>query len=734
MAEQHPVVLVFEDTQWADDGLLDFVDHLVDWAGRLPILVVCTARPELLERRPGWGGGKLNAATLSLSPLSDEDTSRLFSALLGSSLLEAERQQTLLARAGGNPLYAEQFAQMLSEEGASTGDHVPETIQGIIAARLDRLPAPEKELLQDAAVLGKTFWLGGLVDGRVRNDVESLLHSLERKGFVQRSRRTSVSDEPEYAFLHVLVRDVAYGQIPRADRAAKHRRVAEWIESLGRAEDHAEMLAHHYGSALELARAAGAEMLDVVPRARAHFRAAGDRAASLNAYAAAARFYDQALALCPEDKLGERADLLFRLGRALSEAGDDRLHEVLEAARVAFIEIGDPDRAAETDAIQAEAWWLRADLDRANDYLRRAEGLIRDRPSSASKARILSETARFHMVGARHEEATVVGHEALAIADELGLEEVRAGLFVTLASSRMFLGDLAGSSSLAEEALELADQLNLPQVSFRAINNLSVTVLVGEGDAERAVRLLEDGLRRSERLGVPGQIAWFQGFLALARYALGSFDDALRFAELALSADAPHYRMTDGYRVRAKIRLARDDSFGATSDVEQAIEFAEQIGERQALSPAYGEGALVLSALGRRREASELVDRAVEILKPHVTSGNTDPHFVPFAIAAVDLGRGDDFLDATANIRYSTPWLVAARTYAGGDLERAAALVSRLSAPDAAEIRLRAAQELVSEGRRAEADRELTQALAFWRSVGATRYIREGEALLTATA
>src|SRR5438477_9196774 len=320
MAEQHPLVLVFEDLQWADDGLLDFVDHLVEWAARLPILIVCTARPELLERRPGWGGGKLNATTLSLSPLSDDDTARLFASLLRTPVLESEQQRVLLTRAGGNPLYAEQFAQMLSDEEGVTANHVPETIQGIIAARLDRLPGTEKELLQDAAVLGKVFWLGGLVDGRGRHDIEQRLHSLERKGFVERARRTSVSNESEYAFLHVLVRDVAYGQIPRSERAVKHQRVAEWIESLGRAEDHAEMLAHHYASALELARAAGTEMPDLAPRARAHFRAAGDRAMSLNAYTTAARFYEDALALYREEHGSERVELLFRFGRALNGA------------------------------------------------------------------------------------------------------------------------------------------------------------------------------------------------------------------------------------------------------------------------------------------------------------------------------------------------------------------------------------------------------------------------------
>src|SRR5947207_4417581 len=500
MAEQHPLVLVFEDLQWADDGLLDFVDHLVDWAARLPILVVCTARPELLERRQGWGGGKLNATTISLSPLSDEDTARLFAALLATPVLESEHQRALLTRAGGNPLYAEQFAQLLSDEGAATDEHVPETVQGIIAARLDRLSSGEKAVLQDAAVLGKVFWLGGLVDGSARDEVEVLLHSLERKGFVQRARRTSVSNEPEHAFLHVLVRDVAYGQIPRGDRATKHRRVAEWIESLGRADDHAEMLANHYASALDLARAAGSDLTDIVPPARRSFRAAGDRAASLNAHATAARFYDEAVALSEGDQPDEHADLLFRLGRALNGARDGRRYEMLESARSALLAVDDHDRAAEPDALQAEARWMQGELDRANEHLQRAEQLVKDRPASASKARILSEVARFHMVAGRHAEAVAVGQQAIVIADELGLEDIHASALITVGTARRNSGDPEGRSPI-EEGLQIADRLNLPQVSFRAINNLSVSLVNDAGRLDRSSELVEDGLRRCERLG-----------------------------------------------------------------------------------------------------------------------------------------------------------------------------------------------------------------------------------------
>ena len=219
LADHRPTVLIFDDLHWADDGLLDFVDYLVDWVSGVPLLVVGTARPELLARRPNWGGGKSNAATLSLGPLSNEDTARLVHALLDRPALPADVQATLLERAGGNPLYAEEFVRLAGDR--DDAEAIPESVQGIIAARLDALAAEEKDLVQDAAVLGTVFWLGGLVAGRTRWSVEELLHTLERKEFVRRERRSSVAGELEYAFRHALVRDVAYEQIPRARRAAK---------------------------------------------------------------------------------------------------------------------------------------------------------------------------------------------------------------------------------------------------------------------------------------------------------------------------------------------------------------------------------------------------------------------------------------------------------------------------------------------------------------------------------
>jgi len=322
LADERPLVLVFEDVHWADDALLDFVDELVDHVSGVPLLVVATARPELLERRPGWAGGKPGALTISLPPLSQAETSRLIAALLDQPLLPTETQVVLLARIGGNPLYAEQFCRMLVEHGWL--EQLPESLRSIIVARLDALADLEKRLLQDAAVVGKVFWVGALeaVGGISRRDAEEFLQALVRREFVQRARRSSVAGDTEYAFCHELLRDVAYEEIPRAARAERHRRAAEWIDSLGRPEDHAELLAHHYLAALEGARAADVEVAMLVERAEEALHRAGQRAIRLSANQRAVEYLSRAIALVgrlPEgdERIRREAKLQLQLGVAL---------------------------------------------------------------------------------------------------------------------------------------------------------------------------------------------------------------------------------------------------------------------------------------------------------------------------------------------------------------------------------------------------------------------------------
>jgi class 3 adenylate cyclase len=275
LAVARGTVLVFEDLHWADDALLAFLEHLAEWAEDASLLIICNARPELYERRPGWGAGQRNAHTINLSPLSDEETAELVAALVATSVITPELRRAILERAGGNPLYAEEFVRLLTDRELSPSDlALPESVQALIAARLDTLPAERKGLLQDAAVIGKVFWTSAVAEmgGLDVNDAELALHELARKELVRPGRTSSMEGESEYSFWHLLVRDVAYTQILRTQRARRHRAAAEWIERKAgkRVEDLAEVLAHHYLQALELAGAAGdsAEVEDLTSPAR----------------------------------------------------------------------------------------------------------------------------------------------------------------------------------------------------------------------------------------------------------------------------------------------------------------------------------------------------------------------------------------------------------------------------------------------------------------------------------
>jgi predicted ATPase len=236
LAAERTTVLVFEDLHWADPALLAFLEHLADWAEGVPLLLLCTARPELYERHPTFGGNARNAQRINLAPLSDLDTAQLVSALLERAVLPAETQQALLEQAGGNPLYAEEFVRLLADRGPLGLEvRVPESVQSLIAARLDTLSAERKSLLQDASVLGKVFWAGAVaaMAGRDQHEVELALHELTRKALVRPDRMSSMEGEHEYGFWHVLVRDVCYGQIPRAARAA-----ATWPRPAGSRRKH----------------------------------------------------------------------------------------------------------------------------------------------------------------------------------------------------------------------------------------------------------------------------------------------------------------------------------------------------------------------------------------------------------------------------------------------------------------------------------------------------------------
>jgi hypothetical protein len=715
-------VLVVEDLHWSGDDLLDFLDHLTEWASGVAILVVCTARPELLQRRPAWGGGKSNALTISLSPLSDEDTSRLVGELLERPVLDADTQSALLARAGGNPLYAEQYARILLEQGEL--ETLPESVQGIIAARLDLLEPQEKALLQDAAVLGKTFWSGGLasVAGLGLEAVEERVHGLERKDFLRRERLTAVEDETQYFFLHVLVRDVAYGQIPRAERADKHRRAAEWVESLGRPEDHAEMLAHHYLQALALAEAAGLDTSDLVEPARLALRDAGDRAAALYATEPAKRYYEAALRLWPADDPA-RPELLFRWAapvRHLGGGDPERLAEAIEA----LLAVGDNESAAAAEMDLAVSFWLQGRREEADEHAARAATLVEGTPPSRSRVWVLERLGTREMLAGRTERAIEMAREARAAAEQLGWADGLSEALNLMGSTRVLGGDPGGIEEL-RQSIEVATEGHALGALSRAYNNMAVAHQI-TGDMEAASSSRLEAARVADEIGDPSIIRWYQGILCDPPYRLGDWREAQSRADVYLGeveAGSPHYVAWQIYGVRAEMRLACGDAEGAIRDVERSLELGLAAGELQATYFVRAAGTHVFEAVSRPDRAAELARDFLEALASGLPMGFAIINLPVFVAGAVGLGLADE-LGAALSAQPVTRWTEAARAYASGDHAGAAELYAQIGArPDEAEARLKAGDEV-----------NVRRALEFWRSVGATRYIAEAESLLAASA
>jgi DNA-binding SARP family transcriptional activator len=732
LAERRPLVLVFEDLHWADDGLLDFIDSLVEWIRGAPLLVVTTARPELLERRPQWAGGKANAATLSLSPLPKQETVQLLDALL-TRPLPATETRSLLTYTGGNPLYAEQYARMLAERVDAEGLPMPETVQAIIAARLDALRLEEKALLQDAAVIGRVFWSGAL-----RGDPQAAragLHALERKEFVSRESHSAVEGEEQYVFRHVLLRDVAYSQIPRADRADKHLQAAEWLGSLARREDNAETVARHHLSALEYLRSLGKDWSHVAAPARRALLEAGERASSLNAFRAAAEYYEQALALSPDDD-AKRPLISFALAEALHRSGAQEQDERLEQAREQLLAIGNFEQAAEAEAMLADAAWQQGRYEPCREHSERALALLPDRRASAARARVLMAVAHHRHQRGEHEAVIEYAREALTIAEALNLPETRADALVTLGTTRVFLADAAGVEDI-EQGLALALETNSLIVAERGYEALWIAIAIDTtSEFRRLPELYEEAIRIAERLGNRHLLRGAQSARITTQRFMGEWDNALRAADAFIAESDRANANAFGVRLqRAYIRQARDDLAGALEDIERTLEDEKALeGSRSRMRSFLT--VFLLAELGRRNEARELVD---EMRRSSAVEGSRPPSRFPwlafpeFALVAADVGYLDKFQAALDALTRRRPPDIAAQAIIEGKLVEAAGLLTdmgRLAA--AARVRLSAAERLIEGGHHAQASEQLDKALAFYESVRATRYIRQAEALSAA--
>jgi class 3 adenylate cyclase/tetratricopeptide (TPR) repeat protein len=432
LAARGPAVLVFEDLHWADDGLLHFLAGLMDHLAQVPLLVLATARPELLERAPDVAASGPRSSRLRVRSLERRHLEHLAEVLLADAGLPAHLRDEVRRRCGGNPLYIEEFVRFLAESadarrgwGPDTPAGVPETLEALIAARLDVLAPECKTVLGDASAIGLEFWRGaiGAMEHCEPDALDVELQELVDRELVRRLPTSSVRDDAEFTFRHAMTRDVAYRQLPRAVRAAKHADVATWLEETAgdRRDDIAAVLAHHWVTALELSRATRQEQLAAatLEPAIASLTRAGDRSLALDVTIAEGR-YRHALDLTAADS-PRRPLLLVRWARALLDGG--RIGDSLGAfdEGIGGLRRGaDPSATALALGHYSTALSLAGDMERAGHVLQEALAMLGEE-RSATRVELLGHWASHCMVMANEDEAARAAGQALELADQLGL-------------------------------------------------------------------------------------------------------------------------------------------------------------------------------------------------------------------------------------------------------------------------------------------------------------------------
>ncbi|MDX6309326.1 MAG: hypothetical protein QOI06_2372 [Nocardioidaceae bacterium] len=553
LAATNPLVLVVEDLHWADPAMLGFLTHLLEWVVGVPLVIIATTRPELYDTTPDWGTGHRNSTTLTLSPLSDVENAQLVASLLGTVVLPADLHAALLARSAGNPLYTREYLNMLTDQTGSTASPdpvrveslagtLPGSVQAVIAARLDTLPAGHKQLLQAAAVVGHTFWpdaVATLTDTD-QAAVSARLHDLVRRDYLRPSRSSSIAGQPQYTFNHALIADVAYHQLPRQIRATHHHHAGDWHANLSThidTEPHAgassggqaAVIAHHYSQAHTLTMAAGGNPATVVEltalAAEWHTRAARD--ALQVDLASAANHIRAALDLTPPSH-PTRPGLLILLGEMLMGAGRvTDADNVYLQARAEAEAVGDPVVAAHADVYRSSANRLLARFAKANDLLDAAISVLEQHRPGPELLNAYASSASALMTGGLNREAIDRANQALALAERLNNPPPRvvARALSDRGTGRVWSGDPNGESDLLA-ALDLAQAHNLTEMLTGVYHGLAGVKYLTES-AQASIPFMEQGVALSADRGRTATFVLFAGNLAEALAMAGRIDDAL---------------------------------------------------------------------------------------------------------------------------------------------------------------------------------------------------------------
>ncbi len=622
MAEVRPVILSFEDMQWADSALLDFIEYLLDWSKSHPIFVLTLTRPELLERRPNWGAAHRNFTSIALEPLAPGAMRDLVSGLVPG--LPNEIRARILERAEGIPLYAVETIRMLIDRGLLVADDgtyrpvgpiealdIPETLQALIAARLDGLAETERRLIQEAAVLGKTFTKEGIaqLSGIPADALTTALDALIRKELITVQADPRSPERGHYTFLQDMVRKIAYESLPKRDRKEKHLAAAAYLEGAFGVDDLevVEIFASHYRAAFELApNAENAE--EVKSRARELTIRAGERAAALADAVGAQRYFEQAIALTDEEldqaTLEERAGQMAQLagGRASARAHFERaatLYDLMSAthagARV----------AARLGEIDFEELHMNQGIER----MEKAFALLSEDEPDADLVTLAAQLGRLQLFAGAPDVALQRIEFTLRHAEKLRLREQFAEALNTKSVLLHWNRREEEGMLLVRHALSVALEEGLPQSALRAYNNL-IAYLAGADRYADLVTVTSEALEYSRRIG---DRKWELLFLSSEMdncVDLGDWDRATEI--LSQLRDASEYwgflmgRMTYVMRVF----IDRGDLAGAKDLLEVTGEL-EQAEDTQMRPGFLGAKALVLRAEGKHEEALDAANESV---------------------------------------------------------------------------------------------------------------------------
>jgi class 3 adenylate cyclase/tetratricopeptide (TPR) repeat protein len=594
LAEQGPAVLLFEDLQWADAGLLDFVEYLLEWSRNHPLYVLALARPELVERRSGFGAGGRNATTLSLEPLSERAMEQLLDGFVPG--LPGELHAQILDRAEGVPLYAVETVRMLLDRGllAREGDvyrptgevgslDVPETLHALVAARLDGLSPEERRLLQDASVLGKSFTKAGLaaLSGRDAAELEPLVTSLVRKEVLSVQADPRSPERGQYSFLQDLLKRVAYETLARAERKVRHLAAAAHLsQAFGAGEQEiVEVIAAHYLDAYQAAPDAE-DAQEIKASAQEMLARAGERAASLAANDEAQHYFERAAELS-DDPLVE-AELHERAGATAWSAGRlEQAQHHLERALDLYESEGRTHPAARVSARLGEVQWRTSQLDQALERMEKAFQVLAADEPDADLATMAAELGRLHFFKGEIDLAAERTDTAVDVAESLWLPETLSQALNTQGLIASFNGRSEQALALFKHALELALEHDLGTAALRAYNN-TADELERRDRYDDAIELSRRGLVLARKTGDRTMEWYLLGELSICYLRTGQWSEALEVA-----GEAPE----NGY---AEFGLGV-----GTSQVEIAVARGDA-----------AEGERVLSLLAHYRESADVQDRA----------------------------------------------------------------------------------------------------------------------------